>query len=144
MFWCSLLIVLVPQAVGRGAPSDDVAKKETQGFQGSWKAVAIQHADGHQASKDEVQNTRLVIEGNKFTLRGKNIAISGRFSVNPANTPKSIDVLLPSKEGPETEFLGIYQMQGDMRRSCFALPGKERPRQFSPEKGYIGFEWRRD
>src|SRR5262249_45853031 len=143
MRWCSLLILLAPLSAG-GAPLGDAAKKELEQFQGSWKAVSIQHADGRQASEDEVQNTRLVVEGNKFTLTGKDSIISGTFTINPAKTPKTIDVLLTSKDGREIKFLGIYQMQGDKRKSCFALPEKERPTQFSSDKGYFGFEWRRN
>ncbi len=141
---CGLLLLLAPLAVAVGAAVEDAAKKDLEQFQGSWKAVSIQHADGRQASEDEVQNTRLVIEGNKFTLTGKDSTISGTFTVNPAKTPKTIDVLLTSKDGRETKFLGIYQMQGDKRKSRFALPRKERPTQFLSEKGYFGFEWRRN
>lgn len=144
MFWCSLLILLVPLGAGDGLQSEDIAKKELQRFQGSWKAVSIQRADGGQASRDELQSTRLVVKGTKFTLTGKNYTISGTFAINPARTPKTIDVLLTSKDGRETKLLGIYQIQGETRKSCFALPNKERPTQFSSEKGYIGFEWRRD
>ncbi len=144
MYWCSLLILLAPLGIGDATSSDDAAKKELQQFQGSWKAVAIQHPDGRRASEDEVQNTRLVIEGNKLTLTGSNYSISGTFSVNPTRTPKTIDVLLPAKDGGETKFLGIYQMQSDKRQSCFALSGKERPTEFSSETGYFGFEWRRN
>jgi uncharacterized protein (TIGR03067 family) len=143
MCWCSLLIVLAPLGAG-GAPPDDAAKKELEQFQGSWKAVSILHADGSQASEDEVQNTRLVVEGNKFTLTGKDFTIFGTFTVNPTKSPKTIDVLLTSKDKREIKVLGIYQMQSDKRKSCFALPGEERPTQFSSEKGFFGFEWKRN
>jgi len=143
MRWCSLLVLLTPLGAGGGASPEEAVKKELQQFQGSWKAVSILHVDGRRASDDEVQNTRLVVEGNKFTLTGENSTISGTFTVNPAKTPKTIDVRLTSKDGRATKFLGIYQIQGDTRKSCFALPDKERPTQFSSEKGYFGFEWRR-
>jgi uncharacterized protein (TIGR03067 family) len=142
MRWCSLLVLVAPLGVGAG-PLEDAAKKELEPFQGSWKAVSIQHADGRQASEGEVQNTRLVVEGNKFTLTGKDSTLSGTFTVNPTKTPKTIDVLLTAQDGRETKFLGIYQIEGGTRKSCFALPGRERPAQFSSEKGYFGFEWRR-
>jgi uncharacterized protein (TIGR03067 family) len=142
MFWCSVLLSLAP--LGDGASSEAAAKQELQQFQGSWKAVSIQQADGRQASQEEIQHTGLVVEGNRFTLTGKGYTISGTFAIDPTRTPKGIDVVLTSKDGGETRFLGIYQIKGDTRKSCFALSGKERPTQFSPEKGYIGFEWKRD
>jgi uncharacterized protein (TIGR03067 family) len=144
MWCCSLLIVLAPLAAGDRTSSEDILKKELQQFQGSWKAVSIRHGNGRQASEDEVQNTRLVVKENKFTLTGKNYTIEGSFKVNPATAPKSIDVLLTSKDGRETKFLGIYETKGKTRKSCFALPEKERPTQFSTEKGYFGFKWKRN
>jgi uncharacterized protein (TIGR03067 family) len=140
---CSLLILLAPLAVGVGAPSEDAAMQELQRFQGAWQAVSFQHADGRQASEEEVKNTRLVIEGNRFTLTGKDYTLAGTFTIDSTKTPKMIDVLLTSKDGRETRFLGIYQIQGDTRKSCFALAGKERPTQLSSEKEYFGFEWKR-
>jgi uncharacterized protein (TIGR03067 family) len=140
---CTLLVLLASVAAA-ATPLDDAAKKELGQFQGSWKAVSIQQADGRQAPLDEVQNTRLVVEGNKFTLTGKNSTIAGTFTVNPTKTPRTIDVLLTSKDGRETRLLGIYQIQGDTRKTYFAMPGIGRPTSFSSENGHIGFEWRRN
>jgi uncharacterized protein (TIGR03067 family) len=143
MCWCSFLILLAPLAAG-GAPVDDAARKELANFQGSWKAVAIRHADGREASAVEVQSTRLLIEGNKFTLTVKDAAIVGKFTVNPAKSPRTIDVVLTAQDGTKTRILGIYLMQGDTRKSCFAAPGKKRPAEFSTEQGYVSFTWRRN
>src|SRR5262245_39894559 len=131
MCWYSLLIGLAPLGAGNGPLSEDVAKLELQRFQGSWKAVAIHHADGRPATKEELQNTRLVVEGTTFTLTIKDVTISGTFTISPTKRPKTIGVLLRSKDGRETKFLGIYQIQGETRKSCFALPEKARPTQFS-------------
>jgi uncharacterized protein (TIGR03067 family) len=144
MWCCSLLILLAPLAAGDGTPSEDTLKKELQQFQGSWKAVSMQHADGQQASDDDVQKTRLVVKDNRFTLTGKDYTVEGSFKVNPATTPKSIDVLVISKDGRETKFLGIYEIKGNTRKSCFALGENDRPTRFSTQKGYFGFEWKRD
>jgi uncharacterized protein (TIGR03067 family) len=129
-------------AVG-DSPRDEAVKKEIKQFQGSWKAVSIRNVDGKQAPDDQIQNTRLIVEGNKFTLTSGEATIKGTFTINPSATPRTIDVSLTSMEGKEIKFLGIYQVQGDTRKSCFALPGKERPSQFTSKPGYLGFEWKR-
>ncbi len=142
MHWfCSL--ILLPSLMAASAPPQDAPKEGIAQFQGTWKAVSIQTADGSRASEDDVRNTRLVVDQDRFTLTGKGFTVSGTFTVNATAIPKSIDVLLTTKDRVETRFLGIYQIQGDTRRSCFALPGKERPKQFTTEKEYFGFEWRR-
>jgi uncharacterized protein (TIGR03067 family) len=141
----SIAVVLwgVPGWAGGDSPRDEAVKKELKRFQGSWKAVSIRNTDGKQAPDDQVQKTRLIVEGNKFTLTSKDATITGTFTINPSATPKRIDVTLTSKEGKETKLLGIYQIKGDTRKSCFAVPGKERPSEFTSKPGYLGFEWKR-
>jgi uncharacterized protein (TIGR03067 family) len=142
MFWCSVLLVLAP--LGDGAPPEDAVKRELQQFQGSWKAVSIRQADGLPAPEEDVQNTRLVVEGSKFRLTCQDYTVSGTFAIDPARTPKAIDVVLTSEDGSQTKLLGIYEIKGDTRKSCFAPPGMERPARFSSEKGFFGFEWKRN
>lgn len=142
MCYTLALLALVPFTAA--APPSDPVKAELKLFQGSWKAVSLQQADGRPATEEEIKATRLVVDGNKFTMTGKNFTISGTFTVNPTQTPRHIDVVLTSKEGVETKFPGIYQWNKDTRKSCFAMPDKQRPAQFTSEKGLFGFEWKRD
>jgi uncharacterized protein (TIGR03067 family) len=73
------------------------------------------------------------------------VSIFGRFTLDPSKTPKTIDVLLGDAKKQEDKLLGIYQIDGELRRSCFAMPGQERPKGFSsPEtKGCLQLEWKR-
>ncbi len=144
-----LLGIIAIAAVGTWLTSgaifaDDPVQAEVKQFQGSWSAVAVQHADGSPAMTEEVLATRLLVEGNKFTLSNKQMNISGTFTVDPTRSPKAIDAVLKTADGPDITVLGIYTIQGDIRQSCFALPGKERPTGFTSDSGYIGFTWRRN
>ena len=144
-----LLGILAVAAAGTWLTSaalcaDDPVQAEIQQFQGSWSAGAVQHADGSPAMTEEVLATRLIVEGNKFTLINKQIHVSGTFTLDPTQTPKAIDAVLKTADGPDITLLGIYATQGDVRQSCFALPGKERPTAFINESGYVGFTWRRE
>jgi uncharacterized protein (TIGR03067 family) len=143
MLWCTAVLLFTPLGPGDGVGPNDRVKEELRQFQGAWKAVSIQDADGRKGTKEEVQNTQIVIDGNKFKLTGKDYTIEGSFKINPATTPKSIDVVLTAEDGRETKFLGIYETKGKTRKSCFALQEKERPKEFSTDKGYFGFEWTR-
>lgn len=144
MYWASLLVLLFPFGAPASVSTDDLLKQELQQFQGSWKAVAIHNADGRQSTKEEIDSTRLSVVGNKFTLTGEKFSVTGTFAVDPTKSPKTIDVLLTSKEGRETKVLGIYEIRGDIRKSCFTLGESERPRQFTMAKGYFGFEWKKN
>jgi uncharacterized protein (TIGR03067 family) len=144
MRWSSFLLVFGLLGVSDGQPSADIVKKDLQQFQGSWRAVSIQHVDGRQATQDELQNTTLVIDGNKFTLTLKDLAVSGTFTIDPAKSPKTIDVVLATAKKPDEKLLGIYQLQGDTRQSCFAVLGKERPKDFTKSvMGHLRLEWKR-
>jgi uncharacterized protein (TIGR03067 family) len=146
MYRCSLLVLVVFLGVANWVRSDDATKKDLEQFQGTWQAIAM-HSDGQTASKEELQLTHLVVEGNRFTLTGRTFTVSGTFSIDPTKTPKGIDVVLESpnqERGEAAKLLGIYELKGDKRNSCFALTETERPTKFSPAKGYFGFEWKRN
>ena len=71
----------------------------------------------------------------------KDVSISGAFTIDPSKTPKNIEFLLANN--PEEKFLGVYEIRGERRLSCFALPKQARPRQIRPtEKGFLMFEWK--
>lgn len=119
-------------------------EQELLRFQGRWQAVSLQLPSGEMASREDLEKTHLVVDGNKFTLSTKDSTISGTFTIDPATSPKAIDAVLLSDDGRETRFLGIYEMQGDKRKSCFALPSSKRPDDFEPGQGYLHLEWKKE
>jgi uncharacterized protein (TIGR03067 family) len=142
---CMLTLLLVCTGTGLAAqpPSQDAVQKELKLFQGTWTAVSLQGYDGKPESAEQVQSYSLVVEGDKFVIKDKgNIVLEGTFSVDPTKKIKTIDVyLLGSKD---TVVLGIYQIDGDTRKSCFAELGvKQRPDGFRKEKGFLLVEWKR-
>lgn len=142
MRFCLLLLTFAPMALATGPIGDRAAKEVLEKFQGSWQAVSVINLDGKPASADEVLHTRLVVKGNTFTLIDKTNTIRGTFSIDPTRVPKTIDVMLEGAK-PEDKILGIYRLEGELRRSCFVLPGKDRPKDLPSEgKGYLQFVWK--
>jgi uncharacterized protein (TIGR03067 family) len=138
------VIVLTATAVlsSQSLP-DDPVKKDLAQFQGSWQAVSVINADGSPGLPDQVKNTTLVVAGNQFTLRDKEVTVKGRFTIDPTRTPKTIDVVLADQES-KGKILGIYRIDGDLRKSCFAMPDQPRPKDFPAQgKGYLQFVWQR-
>jgi uncharacterized protein (TIGR03067 family) len=143
----AICIVLVGLLWAAAACSDDpangAAKKDLQQFQGSWQAVFVQNVDGQRATQEDIQATRLEVQGNEFTFTAKDLTVSGTFVIDPSQTPKRIDVVLKGAK-PADKLLGVYQIDGDVRRSCFAFPRQARPVDVRPsEKGYFILEWKR-
>ncbi len=146
MSFLSPLMLLGCLTFATDAPFDDAVKKDLQQFQGPWRAASVINADGRPATAEEIEHTRLFVDGNKFTLKGKDFILRGTFTIDPTKTPKTIDAVLDSKEGEkQVKVLGIYRIDGPIRRSCFAMPDKPRPANFpASPKDYLQFEWKRD
>ena len=136
------VILKSPTDLGGNGPSqDEGVQQELARFQGDWLANFVQGADGKPAAKADVAHTRLTVEGDRFTLAGKAFSISGAFAIDATKTPKTIDVLLNGNQ--DSKLLGIYEIKGDIRRSCFALPDRERPTRFMEGiADYVIFEWK--
>ena len=122
-------------------PSADAVKKELNAFQGTWTLVSGQNSDGKVFAAEEFKDVSLVVDGDKFFLKEKGkVSIEGTFTVDPTKKLKTIDV---NYKNPNGRLLGIYQIDGDTRKSCFAEDGKTRPDGFRKEKGFMLFEWKR-
>ena len=122
-------------------PSDEAVKKELKLFQGKWEAVSGQNFDGKKPTDIELQLTSIEIDGDKFTMKTGSLTVTGTFSIDPTKKVKTIDVYFgDAKDNP---MRGIYETKGDIRKSCFAEPGKERPAGFREEKGFMMLEWRK-
>ena len=140
----SLLILPALFSMATGAPADDATKKELQLLQGTWRAVSVVGVDAEPMPDEDLRVTKLVIEGNHFSLTTKMLVIFGTFTIDPTKTPKTIDVTLATAENPEQRMLGVYQIDGNSRKSCFALVGEPRPKDLAPSsKGFLRFEWKR-
>lgn len=139
----AILLLLPLLCTGSGVSGQDATKNDLQLFQGSWQPVFIRNPEGKVASDEELKSVRLVVKGNVFALTTKEMSISGTFAIDPSKTPKAIEFVLTNGKSPDEKFLGVYEIRGDRRLSCFALPKQDRPRVLRPtEKGYLMFEWK--
>jgi uncharacterized protein (TIGR03067 family) len=129
------------QSSATAVPGDsDEAKKELKLFQGKWDAIGGQSFDGVVPTDIELQLTSLEVDGDQFTLKTGSLTVKGAFSIDPTKKPKTIDVYFgDNKDNP---MRGIYVIDGDTRKSCFAKPGKDRPDKFRKENEFLINEWR--
>jgi uncharacterized protein (TIGR03067 family) len=115
------------------------AEKEVTGkLAGTWKVVSAE-MDGKEVDEG-VKATRWVIAGTTFTAKlpqeGK-----GEFAckLGEADKRETIDVEVLRAErdgGPKKRvYPGIYSLEGDTLKVCYALPGKERPTTFATKPG---------
>jgi uncharacterized protein (TIGR03067 family) len=136
-----LIAAFLFAGVGLAQPSEDAVKKELKLFQGRWTAVAAHDYNGRALPNDEVKVMTLIVDGNKFTLKGVGDEIKGTFKIDPTKKIKTIDVFLGGDTTSPVR--GIYEISGDTRRSCFAKADKDRPDSFRKEAGFLFLEWKK-
>jgi uncharacterized protein (TIGR03067 family) len=103
-------------------------------LEGSYTMVSSEEK-GVKLPEETVKNATLKMEGDKHTAKVGKVTIIGTHKLNPTKKPAAIDA--SDTEGPfkgKTR-LGIYKLEGGQFTFCFALPGKDRPEQFSTTSG---------
>src|SRR5205823_6832459 len=61
--------------------------------------------------------------------------LEGTHKVDPARQPKAIDTTDTAGPFAGQTLLGIYEIESDAFKVCFARPGQERPEQFTTKSG---------
>jgi len=116
------------------AEENDAVNKELEKFTGTWKAISSER-DGKQLPEDEVNKVQLIVKGKKYQLKTGDQVIEGTHKLDPTKQPKQIDAV--RSEGPDAgkTLHGIYELNDEMFRVCFAPPGKDRPTTFATKEG---------
>jgi uncharacterized protein (TIGR03067 family) len=93
-------------------------------------------ADG-QPMPDEMRNQmKRVCKGDETTTTmGGQMFLKAKITIDPSKSPKTIDYEMTDGFTKGKKQLGIYEVDGDTFRSCFAKPGAERPTDFTSKPG---------
>src|SRR6058998_2221267 len=102
---------------------DSAPKKDLEVLQGTWRLISAME-DGKSLTEDKVKQTTIVIKD------------------DATKKPKQMDTVSTEKE----VMLGIYELEGDGYRVCFAPVGKPRPSEFTSKSGSGGIlqVWERE
>jgi len=108
----------------------DVVAQDAQGdqekLQGTWQMVRAEVA-GKEVSQIALRDTRMRISKDSSSL--------GTFRLDPTKEPKAIDMTPAFGPNKGKTVLGIYEIEGDDLKICVAMPGKERPTEFTTKSG---------
>ncbi len=111
------------------------AKTDLARLQGTWNLVAME-AEGHAAAPEDFAGRTSHYDGNRLTLKSNGEARRrGIVTLDESRTPKAMNTW--DLDGPyEDETLpGIYELDGDNLKLCFARPGEKRPSKFTTSSG---------
>lgn len=110
---------LIGSLRGTESHEDDLAK-----FQGMWVAVAFEK-EGVTTPDEHLGAVSLVIEGDRYRYIEPGGGFEGRFRLDPTKQPREIDSIPTTGEHRGMVAPGIYEIDGETHRVCFALPGSE-------------------
>lgn len=134
---------LLVAACNRQEPAAPAPKTDLDRLQGTWNLVSAMQ-DGKALPEDKVKQTTIVFKGDTFRFPGSaEYATSkeGTIKLDENKTPKEMDAISTEKE----TMLGIYALEENGYKVCFASAGKPRPTELTstPGSGYILQSWQR-
>jgi uncharacterized protein (TIGR03067 family) len=121
--------------LGSAFGEQDAVKKEMALLDGEWSMVSGM-ASG-QAMPPDLAKTgkRTAKDGETSITMGGQIYFKAKFTIDPTKKPKTIDYAMTAGPTAGKTHLGIYELDGDTVKFCFAAPGKERPTDFTAKEG---------
>lgn len=144
----ALLVVGVGLLLAADDTKQDAVKKEIANIQGTWRFVSME-VEGMKHPDKHVSSYTLVLKGDQWAFSdGKKSAAKLTFQLDPAKTPKTIDLVDMDVEKKRI-IRGLYSSEGDTLTVCYHRdPGKEgdRPTEFAtkPDSGLVLFVLKRE
>jgi uncharacterized protein (TIGR03067 family) len=138
--------VIVVLILGGADDSQEAIKKEMMLLEGEWSMISGT-ADGMFMPKEMVARGKRVAKDGVTTITiGGRVYFKAKFRIDPAKKPKAIDYIMTEGPTKGKTHLGIYELDGDTVKFCFAVPGEDRPTEFTAkEKSQRTLSvWKRD
>jgi uncharacterized protein (TIGR03067 family) len=132
--WLPMAILSVV-LVAAGKPAQDGVSAELKELRGSWRLVE-EIDDGKQMPEAEAKKHKLTFDSEgrwKVEIDGK-IVGEGTAKIDPSRKPKTIDYTFTKGDANGSQFVAIYELDGDSYMHCGVLKGA-RPSEFSSKPG---------
>ena len=120
----ALLVAVIACPVARG----DAAADEWKKLAGTWKVEkATFNGDDSTAL---FNGTVLTLEDGKFKVAFAGMNDVGTLTLDPDKKPKQMTIVGTDGPSKGKTMPAIYEIDGDMLKVCYALDGKEAPKEF--------------
>jgi uncharacterized protein (TIGR03067 family) len=131
------LLAHASAAVAKDFDKDKSQTKDHAGkLLGTWVVVSGEE-DGKPSPPEK-------IKGSKMTLDKKSIKLTDKddkqlwvidYKLDASKNPAEIDMTVAEGPGADKSSQGIYELDGDTLKLCYALPGGDRPKDFKTKEG---------
>jgi uncharacterized protein (TIGR03067 family) len=134
-----MLAVLAVGLLLGASPVDDT-KDDLAKMEGEWTLVSMER-DGEQPPEEFIKSLRRVVKGDEYTVTGRGqdgnpaTLSKGKFKLDASKKPKTIDFTPSGGVAAGETLLGIYELQGDTLKVCYAMPSHDRPKEYKTPEG---------
>jgi len=129
----ALSLALGLSALTITAAAEDAAK-DLDSLQGTWSVTSTQEGGKEQADQQS-KKLSIVIKKDVFSFKfeGQPKTLDMKLKLDPSTKPKAVEFISMIREGQVSH--GIYQLDGDDLKTCWARYGKARPEGFTTKAG---------
>ena len=97
---------------------------------GSWTCVSAV-VGGKPLPENTVRKLKLTLTADRYkTERGDEVLFDSTYRLDSGKNPGRIEVISTESDAAGKPVLGIYSLEGDTLRICYAMPGEKRPERF--------------
>jgi uncharacterized protein (TIGR03067 family) len=127
-------VLILGTAFGAGASGQEKGKTDEDKIQGTWTFVGLEKG-GVDSMEDFLKEAKLIITATKVKIQamGKEMEVS--YKLDTSKKPRHMDIIEIDGGGKENVLKGIYVLEGDTLKVCFAPPGEKRPTEFATQLG---------
>jgi uncharacterized protein (TIGR03067 family) len=115
--------------VKKPEPPSPEQLKELQALSGTFNVTTFEE-NGKKFPEEDLKKMKVVQKGAKWSFHYGEEVTEGEDSVHPGKTPKEIDSTYTSGLNKGKTVKGLYAIDGDTIKYCWAAPGKDRPKAF--------------
>jgi len=130
-----MLVFLAASVLFAAASGEENNVQENKKLEGTWSATSVVR-NNNELPAEKLKDLQMVFRDGRFAFkRGDKTLNEGTFRLDPAKTPRTIDLAMTDADGKEQMVLAIYELTEDTLRICGAQAGGERPSEFAARDG---------